>query len=129
MYSAKLSIINESNENLEQFNQIASNFIENLHNVDGLNLEVPTETVDGTRGELNLWADIIVYAISTGTFMAIYTMAKDLFGIYANAEVQLTFEDGSVISLKHLTRNEAEEILRAHQENLSRRKRLSSNSE
>ena len=49
-----------------------------------------------------------------GAFKAIYTLAKDLFDRSHNAEVELKFKDGSVLKLKGLTRQEAEDRLEQH---------------
>lgn len=114
VYSAKLSIINLDKTSSAEFEQAAHSYVENLNNVADLQVDVSKKKVEGTRGDLSIWADIIITAVSTGTFMAIYTLAKDMVTLYANAEVELTFEDGSSIKLKHLTQKEAEDLIKKH---------------
>lgn len=116
MYTLEMSIINSDENSTREFTDAATSFLENLHSIDKLQVTAPTEKVHGTRGGITLMSGIIMTAISTGAFMAVYTMAKDLFMIYANAEVELKTEKGS-IKLKHLTRREAEAILKEHLEN------------
>ena len=116
MFEAKLSILNEDQNHQKDFEKAAYSYLESLSTVADLEIETPTAQVKDTRGDLPLWANIVVTGISTGAFMAIYTLAKDMFSIYTNAEVQLHFEDGSSIALKHLTPEEAQSIIQEHLE-------------
>lgn len=116
MYSVKMAILNLDKASEAEFSEAAMAFVDNLSKVEYLQLDVPTKQIEGTRGDIPLWAGIVMTAISTGAFMAVYTMAKDMFTIYTNAEVELEFEDGSSMALKHLTRKEAEAILKEHLE-------------
>lgn len=116
MFKARLSILNEDENDQKEFAKATGSYLENLNAVTGLEIETPTVQVKDTRGDLPLWANIVVTGISTGAFMAIYTLAKDMFSIYTNAEVQLHFEDGSSIALKHLTPEEAQSIIQEHLE-------------
>lgn len=116
MYLVKMSVLNLDEASEAEFSEAAMAFLDNLSKVEHLQLDVPTKRMDSTRGDIPLWASIVMTGISTGAFMAVYTMAKDMFTIYANAEVELEFEDGSSMALKHLTRKEAEAILKEHLE-------------
>jgi hypothetical protein len=114
MYSVELSVSNLDESASTEFESAVSDFLAKLGSVADLRVEIPSQRVQGTRGELPLLAGIIVTGIEIGAFTAIYTLAKDLFSLCANAEVQLSFEDGSSITLKHLAQREAEAILQEH---------------
>lgn len=116
MYSAKLSIINSDKTTSKEFERAAHNYVETLCNVSNLHIDISTEKVEGTRGDIPIWMNIVITAVSTGTFMAIYTLAKDMAALYANAEVELSFDDGSSIKLNHLTHKEAQELIEKHLE-------------
>lgn len=49
--------------------------------------------------------------------MAVYTIAKDMFAAYKNADVKLEFPDGSSMTLKNITRKEAEAFISEHLKN------------
>lgn len=114
MYSVKLSIENQDKSEETAFDQAANQYLASLKNEEDLRVLPRAEKSAEARGDLPLWADIVITGVSTGAFMTIYMLAKDFFAVYANAEVQLIFDDGSSIKLKHLTEKEAEAKLREH---------------
>ena len=114
MHTVKMSVLNLNEASESEFLEAAMTLLDSLRDVEELQLTVPTKKIQGTRGDFPVWTNILMTAISTGAFMAVYTIAKDMFSMYANAEVKLEFEDGSSIALKNITRKEAEALLNKH---------------
>ena len=114
MYTLKISIVNQDASTKKEFEKAANTFLNRLSSVSGLEIKPQTQDVEGTRGAITLLSGIILAGINLGVFSALYTLYKDFCELYANAEVQLHFEDGSTITLKGLTRKEAEQILQEH---------------
>lgn len=116
MYQVKLSVINLDKLSDKEFNKAANEYVENITKVQELHVDVPHRKVEGTRGDLPLWANIVITAASSGAFTALYTLAKDLIDLYNNVDVELTFPDGSSMTFKNLTSTEAKELLKKHLE-------------
>jgi hypothetical protein len=114
MYTLELSVVNEEPSSEKEFKKATDIFLNKLSNLPNLDVKLQTQEVPGTRGFITLLSGIILTGINIGAFSAIYTLYKDLCELYANAEVQLHFDDGSTITLKHLTQQEAEQILNEH---------------
>jgi len=114
MYSIEVSIVNSDSTSSGAFESAATSFVEELGSVPDLQVTTQTKRVEGTRGVITLLTGIIVVGIKIGAFSAIYALAKDLYARYVNAEVQLKFKDGSVLTLKNLTQKEAEEKIANH---------------
>ena len=114
MYSLKIDVINQNASGANEFQAAAQQFVEALEQASGLEVKAPRQRVDATRGDIPLLTDIIAYGASIGAFSAIYLLAKDLYDRYFNAEVKLTFPDGSTLNLKHLSTQEAEQKMKAH---------------
>lgn len=79
-----------------------------------LEVRIPEVPVEGTRGVISSLTGIVVLAAKSGAFSALINLAKDLYARYASCEVRLKFEDGSVLILKNLTQQQAEERIAAH---------------
>jgi hypothetical protein len=116
MYSVEINIVNTDASKSQEFKQAAMQFVEELQTASGLDVRAKTKKVEDTRGELTLLTGIIAYGLSIGAFPAIYTLAKDLYNRYVNAEVVLSFPDGSKLTLKNLSQKEAEQKLKEHLE-------------
>ena len=116
MYTLKMSIVNLEPSLEKEFNKATDVFLNKLSSLPNLDAKPQKQEVPGSRGVTTLLSEIILTGINLGAFSAIYTIYKDLCGLYANAEVQLHFEDGSTITLKNLTQQEAEETLKKHLE-------------
>lgn len=116
MYTLKLSILNVDEAADPNLKAAAFDYIEKLKTVSDLQTQVPTQKIQGTRGDLSLLNDIVIIGVNIGAFAAIYTLAKDMISLYLNADVQLKFEDGSSITLKNLTEKEAENKIKQHLE-------------
>ncbi|MBL8080450.1 MAG: hypothetical protein JNM55_20940 [Anaerolineales bacterium] len=116
MYSLEISIENLDPSSEIQFNKATDRFLSELGNLPELNLKLEQVKRPSTRSLVTLLSGIILTGTSLGAFSALYTLYKDLGELYANAEVQLHFDDGSTITLKNLTRQEAEQVLREHLE-------------
>lgn len=114
MYEIEISIKNLSPENDRAFKKAAHSFVEQLQGVNRLTVELAEEKVENSRGVVILLTGIVVKAIELGIVAGIYTFAKDLYEKYKNAEVELSFKDGSKITLKNLTFDEAKEIIENH---------------
>lgn len=114
MYEVKIAIKNLSSSNENEFNQAAHSFIEQLQDMNRLEVDLIEEKVENSRGVTILLTGIIVKAIELGVIAGIYTFVKDLYEKYHNAEVELTFKNGSSITLKNLTFEEAKELIKIH---------------
>ncbi|GAK54693.1 hypothetical protein U14_05981 [Candidatus Moduliflexus flocculans] len=119
MYSVNISIRSTDAAASQEFEQAAAQFVEELKNVSGLDVQAPTQKVANSKGELPLLTDIIAYGRSIGAFSAIYTLFKDLTARYFKAEVELKFPDGSSMMLKGLSLQEAEQKMKEHLEKYS----------
>jgi hypothetical protein len=119
MYTAEVTIRNLSDAPDKEFRYAANAFLEKLSSISDLQVTISEEKVQGSRGEIPILEGIIVTGINLGLFSAIYTLAKDLYSIYANAEVELQFKDGSKLTLKNLPQEEAEMIISDHLKNAS----------
>ena len=96
------------------FPSAASAFVDALKNVAALDIDVPQQPEPDARGFITLFTGIIVAGSKIGAFKGIYTLAKDLFDRSHGAEVELKFKDGSVLKLKGLTQQQAEERIDRH---------------
>ena len=114
MYTVGITIKDLAGTSNQGFERATNIFLENLTSISGLDVDMPKRKIEGTRGDISLITGIIVTGINLGLFSGIYTLAKDLYGWYANAEVELQFEDGSKLTLKHLSYEEAEKIINEH---------------
>jgi hypothetical protein len=114
MYVVQITISNQDGAPSREFDSAANIFLDKLSSVSGLEVDIPKEEVEGSRGDISLLTGIIVTGINLGLFSAIYTLGKDLFALYANAEVELQFQDGSKLTLKNLSREEAEKAISEH---------------
>ena len=114
MYSATLSITNLDDLKRDVFAAAAYRYIQELKAVPELHVGTHSCTVPGTRGELVDFSNIVLASVSSGVFIAVYTLVKDFFDRYANAEATPRFQDGSSITLKYLTQQEAEKLIQDH---------------
>lgn len=114
MNNLKLSILNKQTDNQDEFNSYVTDFIANLSSIDGLQFEIRSTNVEDSRGDLEIWAEIIVSAFSTGVVMGIFSIAKEFLSLYKNADVTLEYPDGSTISFKNLSRSKAESLIAEH---------------
>jgi len=118
MYSLELSVVNLEPSSEKEFKQATDVFLNKLSSLPNLDIKLQRQEVPGSRGAITLLSGIILTGINLGAFSAIYTIYKDLSELYANAEIQLHFDDGSTITLNNLTQQEAEQILKKHLEKL-----------
>ncbi|MEM8860631.1 MAG: hypothetical protein AAGD96_20105, partial [Chloroflexota bacterium] len=88
--------------------------VERASRVKEISIEYSEVLKDSTRGSLPDWANIFITVITTGAFMTVYDICKDILDSHTNAEVTLEFEDGSTIQLSNLTRKEAEDAIKKH---------------
>jgi hypothetical protein len=114
MYSVEVSVVNLDEANSSEFDIASQAFVEELQSIPDLEVSVQQKQVEGTRGAITLITGIIITGINLGIFSALYTIAKDLYSRYHNSEVQLKFKDGSILVLKSLTQEEAEQKIREH---------------
>jgi hypothetical protein len=114
MHELEVSIHNPSGTEESVFESAAAKFVEDLQKVSGLETSVDVKKMPGTRGVVTLLTGIVVTGIHSGAFSAIYMLAKDLFSLHSNAEVELKFKDGSTIKLKNLTQSEAQSEIDKH---------------
>lgn len=113
MYSVIVSIAAPEQDD-QAFQKAAATFVNDLRFVRNLDAKVPEKAVPGTRGFFELLSQIVVTGVSVGAFMALYTLAKDLYDRYSTAEVELRFPDGSTLKLKGLSYAKAEAKMREH---------------
>ena len=111
MYSVNITVRNTDNTAGREFEQAAAQFVEELKNVSGLDVQAPTQSVAHSKGEMQLLNDIVAYGVQIGAFSAIYLLAKDLYARCFRAEVVLNFPSGSSMTLKNLTQQEAEQAI------------------
>jgi hypothetical protein len=106
--------VRQGGELEEDFPSAAAAFVDALKDVDVLDVDVPQQPEPDARGFITLLTGIIVTGSKIGAFKGIYTLAKDLFDRSRTAEVELKFRDGSVLKLKGLTQQQAEERIERH---------------
>jgi len=111
MYSVTITVRNADGAADREFEQAAAQFVEELKQVSGLDVHAPTQQVAHSKGEMQLLSDIVAYGVQIGAFSAIYLLAKDLYARYFRAEVVLNFPNGSSMTLKNLTQQEAEQAI------------------
>ena len=111
MYSVNITIRSADETAGREFEQAAAQFVEELKNVSGLDVHAPTQQVADSKGEMQLLNDIVAYGVQIGAFSAIYLLAKDLYARCFSAEVVLNFPNGSSMTLKNRTQQEAEELI------------------
>jgi hypothetical protein len=96
------------------FTAAANAFVDALKGVPALEVDVPQKAEPDSRGFIAFISGIIVAGNKIGAFKGIYTIAKDLFDRSHTAEVELKFKDGSVLKLKGLTQQQAEDRIEQH---------------
>lgn len=116
MYEVELTIKNLNPTKENQFNNAAQEFVEELQGVSELDVNTKEKKIDNTRGAITLLTGIVVKAIELGVIAGIYTLAKDLYDKYHNAEVELNFKNGNSITLTNLTYDEAVKLIEKHSE-------------
>jgi len=114
MYEVELTIKNLNPNEESEFNNAAQEFVEELQGITDLEVDAKEKRVDNTRGFITLLTGIVVKAIELGVIAGIYTLAKDLYDNYHNAEVELNFKNGNSITLKNLTYEEAVKLIEEH---------------
>ena len=60
MQIVKMSILNQDKAASSEFERAASDFLNELNNIHSLTLNIPTNKIEGTRGDLPTWANIIM---------------------------------------------------------------------
>lgn len=119
MYEVELTIKNLTPSEEAKFNNAAQEFLEQLQSISELEVDTQEEHIDNTRGAIVLLSGIIVKAVELGIIAGIYTLAKDLYEKYHNAEVELNFKNGNSITLKNLTYEQAKKIIEEQSKNNS----------
>jgi hypothetical protein len=104
----------EESRSSREFREASNEFLTQLAAVPSLEVRIPEVPVEGTRGVISSLTGIVVWAAKSGAFSALDNLAKELYARYASCEVQLKFEDGSVLILKNLTQQQAEERIAVH---------------
>jgi hypothetical protein len=106
--------VRQEGEPSQDFAPAASAFVDALKGIDAFDVDVPQQSTPDSRGFITFLTGIVVAGSKIGAFKGIYTLAKDLFDRSRNAEVELKFKDGSVLKLKGLTQQQAEERIERH---------------